>query len=279
MSRRYIYFGSFASSAWFSDLFGMPTIGLSLRKLTPNATNCIRVRRSSDNTELDIGFVANTPNSPIDTTALLSFVGAGNGFITTWYDQSTNNNNAIQTTAANQPRIVNSGVVDVLNSNTSMVMNGTSQHFILTTTITPSSSIFSSFGVAKRNSSGQSFTLYGSNLSPTPLTHLLTTGNLWFFQRQAGFLQSNSTDTSNAQMIATGISGAAFQQFKNGSIIASTNTNFAINNSINLIGVYRAAGANLHHNGPYQEIVIFSSDKATDRTSIETNINTYYNVF
>jgi hypothetical protein len=39
---------------------------------------------------------------------MLSFCGAGNGFVTTWYDQ-VGSNNAVQTTAGNQPQIVASG--------------------------------------------------------------------------------------------------------------------------------------------------------------------------
>lgn len=35
----------------------------------------------------------------------------GNGFISTWYGQSGNGNNAVQTTASAQPRIVNAGVI------------------------------------------------------------------------------------------------------------------------------------------------------------------------
>jgi len=46
----------------------------SLRKMTSKATNAIKVRRSSDNTELDIGFSGND----LDTTSLLSFVGSVN---------------------------------------------------------------------------------------------------------------------------------------------------------------------------------------------------------
>ena len=34
-------------------------------------------------------------------------------YVTTWYDQSGNNNHAVQATAANQPRIVNAGVLEV----------------------------------------------------------------------------------------------------------------------------------------------------------------------
>jgi len=37
------------------------------------------------------------------------------GFVTTWYDQSTNARNVTQTTAGNQPRIVNAGVVELEN--------------------------------------------------------------------------------------------------------------------------------------------------------------------
>lgn len=68
----------------------------------------IRVRRSSDSAELDIGFVGEN----LDTVTLLAFVGAGSGYITTFYGQ-TGSNNVTQTTVANQPRIVNAGVVDV----------------------------------------------------------------------------------------------------------------------------------------------------------------------
>ena len=84
----------------------------SLRKLrTAYAGSAIRVRRSSDNAEADIGF---TTAGDLDTVALLAHCGAGNGFVTTWYDQTTNTRNAIQATAANQPRMVNAGVVETV---------------------------------------------------------------------------------------------------------------------------------------------------------------------
>jgi hypothetical protein len=45
----------------------------------------------------------------IDAEALLTFVGSGSGFVTTWYDQSGNGRNATQTTAGSQPQIVSNG--------------------------------------------------------------------------------------------------------------------------------------------------------------------------
>jgi len=85
-------------------------VAYSLRKLrTAYSGSAIRVRRSSDNTEQNIGF---TVSGGLDTTALSSFVGSSSAYITTWHDQSGNNNHAIQATADNQPRIVNAGTID-----------------------------------------------------------------------------------------------------------------------------------------------------------------------
>jgi hypothetical protein len=66
---------------------------------------CIRVRRSSDNTEQDIGF----SGSALDTAALASFVGANDGFIRYWYDQSGNARDLGQSTNSKQPQIVDAG--------------------------------------------------------------------------------------------------------------------------------------------------------------------------
>lgn len=73
---------------------------------TAYAGSCLRVRRSSDNTEQDIGFVGGF----LDIASMLTFCGSGNGFVRTWYDQSAGGNNIGQATTGNQPQIVASGV-------------------------------------------------------------------------------------------------------------------------------------------------------------------------
>jgi hypothetical protein len=93
-------------------------VSFSPRRQSRNYTgNAMRVRRSSDNAEANIGFTA---NGDIDTTALLTFVGAGNGFVTTWYDQSGNDRYVFQATPANQPQIVNAGVIETINGKPAM---------------------------------------------------------------------------------------------------------------------------------------------------------------
>lgn len=85
---------------------------IALRVLKPGYTgSLIKVRRSSDNTELVIGSL----NGELDTVSLLNFVGAGNGFVSIWYDQSGTGNNYTQATLASQPLIVTNGVLETYN--------------------------------------------------------------------------------------------------------------------------------------------------------------------
>lgn len=95
------------------DVVAGAAAAFSLRLLNTAYTgSAVRVRRSSDNIEQDIGFTA---TGDLDSVALLAFVGAGSGFVAVWYDQSGNGRHVSNPTGAAQPRIVNAGVVDTLN--------------------------------------------------------------------------------------------------------------------------------------------------------------------
>lgn len=71
----------------------------------------IRVRRSSDNAEQDIGA---TSTGALDTAALLAFCGAGSGYVAKVYDQAGGGYDMAQATAAAQPRIVNAGALETI---------------------------------------------------------------------------------------------------------------------------------------------------------------------
>jgi hypothetical protein len=97
-----------STKSYLDQLTVQPTYVWFIRRKVSFATLCLRVRRSSDNAEQDIGFVGGL----LDTTALAAFVGANSGYVTTIYDQMGSGKNWVQATAANQPRIVNAGVID-----------------------------------------------------------------------------------------------------------------------------------------------------------------------
>jgi hypothetical protein len=107
----------------FEQLIGLPFSAWSCsRKLFDNYNGaCIQVRRSADNELIDIFF---NSNNEVDTDTLLGFLGSNSGFVRTLYDQSGAGNNFVQTTLANQPRIVNAGIVDTVNSKPSLRFDG-----------------------------------------------------------------------------------------------------------------------------------------------------------
>lgn len=107
--------------------------GYSVRRrlFTAYTGPLIRVRRSSDDAEQDIGASAGL----LDTVALLAFCGAGNGFVTTIYDQ-TESVNLIRTTAVIQPQVVSAGSLYLLAGHPSARFNGT-QSISTAATISP----------------------------------------------------------------------------------------------------------------------------------------------
>lgn len=116
-----------ATTALPLDLVSGATGAWGARKLrTAYAGNCLKVRRSSDNTTQDIGF----SGGDLDSGALTSFVGAGDGFIDTWYDQSGNARNLTQATQANQPKVVASGsVITTVGGKSSPLFDASNDHF------------------------------------------------------------------------------------------------------------------------------------------------------
>lgn len=86
-------------------------VAFSVRRLTlPSAYSgpCMRLRRSSDNAEQDIGF---NSSGWLDETAALTFVGSGDGFMAAWYNQTPQYGvvKFIQSDATKQPRVITAG--------------------------------------------------------------------------------------------------------------------------------------------------------------------------
>ena len=85
----------------------------SVRQLSDKAVIALRIRRDSDDEETNIGWDA---NGDLDTTAISDFCSTANGYVTRWWDQSTNGNHADQPvggTGSNafQPQIYNGTAV------------------------------------------------------------------------------------------------------------------------------------------------------------------------
>lgn len=95
-----------AMDSYASGLWGLYALD---RLLSTYTGPLIRVRRSSDNAEQDIGYDG---GGALDTAALASFVSSDSAYVVTWYDQSGGGNDLTQATTSKQPRIVNAGTYD-----------------------------------------------------------------------------------------------------------------------------------------------------------------------
>jgi hypothetical protein len=67
----------------------------------------MRIRRASDNAELDIGFATGW----LDTAAIATHCGVSLGYVVKWYDQSGNANDMSKVTASEQPQIYDGAAV------------------------------------------------------------------------------------------------------------------------------------------------------------------------
>lgn len=81
----------------------------SLKRLGNASSAAIRVRRPSDNDELNIGFTGAAVGSPLNVARLLKFAGSESAFVSKWFDQSGLGIPLEQPIAASQPMIVNAG--------------------------------------------------------------------------------------------------------------------------------------------------------------------------
>jgi hypothetical protein len=260
--------GIIASSfnpSYLLDTYSGAAAAYSLRKLrTAYTGNAITVRRSSDNTSQNIGFDA---NGNLDTTSLLSFVGANDGFVSVWYDQSGNGYNATQVTTSYQPKIVSSGVLNTYNGRPSVKFDGaddyiespyaagTSNEMYFVTQTTDTGFMF------PRGQSGQGF------IAEQGSTNTQTSG-YWTTQPQL-YVNSILRSPANRNDVYNLLNGYKLSVHKGANIS---------NNFIYLrFGSFIQNGY-LDFNGNLFEWVIYPSIQSS-QSLIETNINSYYSIY
>jgi hypothetical protein len=270
------------------DIFPNASVAYSLRKLRINYNGaCIRVRRSSDNAEQDIGFV----NNELDTVSLLSFVGYGNGFVRTWYNQSANIGfNLNQTNTGLQPQIINSGLLEVENGKNAIKFNG-GQFLdggnILSVGL---SNNMATFAVARTLINSNS-DIFFKGFSPTQQNNysLTFTGGT-----TTSFVQNNANADVRASIgnIITSqqlyntefLRNISNRLLRNNNQVAIRTLNVGvIDNSSNNFIVGGLVTSNLSLvrglNGNIQEIIIYHQPTTPLLSDVNTIINNYYNIY
>lgn len=250
----------------------------SVRKLrTAYAGACLRVRRSSDNAEQDIGFASGV----LDTASLLSFCGAGDGFVKTWYDQSGNGNNVTTATQADQPAIATSGAVLVKNAKPALQFN---QKFLLCGSLVSalSGQSLAAFGALALNNAGAS---YGRILAFASGASLdAAAGNAIAFIRltTSTTIEGYNAGDKSGQVVTYGaynqlssvFNGTQHIMYLNGaagSPVAATDT-------FSSTKLYMGDGGNLSERADFNagEFIVVNASVASTRTTIEASQKGYF---
>ena len=255
------------------DLYPGAAAAYSLRQLRTGVTSVVRARRSSDNTEAD--FTA----AEVTNGTLTSWVGAGNnGFVRTWYDQSNNGRNAIQTTTANQPQIVSSGSLVTSNSKPTLLMNS-SELFINSSLAT--SQVFSLFTVTSSSnlSAGSREIISAWDYPGNNHIFLGTDGaTIRFTDRAYNAGSYGATNTLKTVDCYSRSSGSAV--ILNGSqIFSGTAFSGLVINTNWYIGVQGTFTGKEYWEGNISEIIVYPSDQFGVRGGIESNTNGHYAIY
>ncbi len=269
------------------DSYTGATFGLSAHRQLKSAYAgpCMKVRRSSDNTEQDIGFVSGL----LDTASLLTFTGAGNGFVSKWYDQSGNGNDFIQTTLGNQPKIVSTGSVLTKNGNPTLTFDTSVHQFLQITTTNFSGMVFDIYGVISIDG-------YGSDATNACILSVVTTHNFWMLggpeslvNPPLSYVQSGGGNQIDAIGPADGLQKVLNMFVSSGNVNTITyndHSGFSVVGAPTAIGtgsrVLKIGRDGLTSTadlmGGIQELLVWSTNNVADKSAIKSNQKSEYSV-
>jgi hypothetical protein len=254
------------------------TAAYSLRLLRSGYTgSAIRVRRSDDNAEQDIGF----RNNELDTSTLETFSLGSDCFVVTWYDQS-GSNNATQSTAANQAKIVSSGTTITEGGKPAVQFDGSNDYFTISdfTSILSKTNSHSSFSVHKANKVDGTIMASATGGADRYCLQYDTSNDAMAVMYYTGsFIRSATRNVNgNHNLFSEFWNTTEFTSFLNSTEstdVEATTTNATQTTTIGILN----NGSQSAYGGVMQEIIVYPSNQSTNRSGIETNINDFYSIF
>ena len=257
----------------------------SLRLLNTDYTgDAVIVRRASDNTTQNIGFV----DGELDTDALNTFCSGTDGFVATWYDQSGNGYNATQTTASQQPKIFDDidgvilnngkpsietdGVDDLLDFGQSVDLYSLNSEW----------SVFMNYQIIDYSLQAFQRVLFNDSSSTTgniPFgIQLRDNGQVYFFNN--GTVDDITVSVATQNNLTTFIKTSSDVFFKINNV-SKTSTKGTIDFTTGLENTVIGSSPNgFRPSKMYvSELIIYPNNQSSNRTGIETNINDFYSIY
>jgi hypothetical protein len=265
-------------------IFAIASVAYGLRRLSRFWTGAaIRVMRTSDNSELDIGFIG----EDLDVVTLLAFVGSGSGFVTIWYDQSGNNRHATQTTAGSQPSIVVNGAIITQNGRPAISYDGVNDILQATVPSLANQNNISFFGVTQILTRKYGVILGSGGVAGTTGVRwgifgqgsLVSDGIGWAGTAADAYLGNGSLVPINTPYQAVYTKTPTQWRISlNGSTISTVNDT-SLPTSTYFLSIGSESGAAYQANALASEIIIIGGVLSTaDRQTLERNQGAYYGI-
>jgi len=214
-----------------------------------------------------------TAGDYVPTTSNVS----GYGYVTTWYDQSGNSNDATQATASSQPKIVDAGVLVEENGKPAVDFLTSSSTFLDTSTFSLISQPTTTFAVVRDKSTSNPYRVIHAGTTANKLDFGMNDNdNLYGYSTSLG---ASSVNIDNQQASVFFLANGASSKFaKNGLSTETKNIGSALT-QVESLRIGEAQALNADWEGVMQEIIFYPSDQSSNRTNIETNINNHYNIY
>jgi hypothetical protein len=257
------------------DAYPGAAAAYSVRKLDNDYTgSALRVREDSGNSETDIGFDS---NGNLDTAAIASHCGSANGYVVTWYDQTTGGNNLTQATAANQAKIYDGAAVLTRNGKPCIRPND-------------GTDLYQASGLILSSGDQYIFAVMAQTIDAAVLIQEYNVGSQYYLvgkladtNSQYGISSYNNSPATTptyrlegtAQTWATGDRDAVYDALINQQRLVGIEDSSAPD----FQGITLGYAGNSSHQYEMQELVIYNSDESTNRTGIESDINTYFSIY
>jgi hypothetical protein len=274
------------------DQFPNAAAAFSVKKIrNAYSGNCMKVRRASDNTTLDIGF----SGDDLDTSSLQTFCAGTDGFVETWYNQSGTSAVATQTVLAKQPKIVTSGSVILKDGIPAVSSDGVDDFMSISNSETffnTEFSVFSAFAY-KVKAAEQRFYAYQNDGGGTDSDNLLilrkTGGNIQALTRQSNGsnIVANISNSQDLQRLVVSQIGK-----ENDNVRIKKDTASVVSNAISLFDgvinegyrfiLFQGRSAQIQISLPAemlsQQFVFYDADQTSNIQDIEDNITTTFNI-
>ena len=223
---------------------------------------------------------------------------SGNGYVTTWYDQSSSYD-AVQTTSTKQPQIVSAGVLLTQNNKPTIKFDGVDDFFVTGTySFTSTDKLYGAYVSTTELANASAMVVGQYRQTNTQAVYILgysNTANTWVTTRNSagtiaitylhGSYAINTQYLAESQLDLLNTKSVLKIKTWRNNIAEPMTTNGGTTTALPNISMPISIGADVigttwKFKGNIQEIVLYyNADKTSERASIATNINNYYNIY